>query len=150
MNQLFKDDKKNLRGKMPPQRDVFLQMAKGLEYVHEKGLIHRDLKPENVLIWVDGTGKNVLMKWADFGSCIPVHLSISEKDIGTKNWNAPEILKTPPEKATVKSDVFSEGLVFGYYLLEGDHPYGSDFQQNYTANCTPDNLIGMSLFTNQM
>ena len=31
-------------------------------------------------------------------------------------------------RATVKSDVFTEGLVFGYYLLGGLHPYGPHFQ----------------------
>jgi hypothetical protein len=29
------------------------------------------------------------------------------------------------QRGTVKSDVFSAGLVFGYYLLGGDHPFGS-------------------------
>nr|CAH0111150.1 unnamed protein product [Daphnia galeata] len=30
-------------------------------------------------------------------------------------------------RGTVKSDVFTEGLIFGYYLLNGCHPFGSNF-----------------------
>jgi hypothetical protein len=42
------------------------------------------------------------------------------------------------------SDVFSAGLIFGFYLLKGRHPYGSQF--NIPANIvndTPVNLKGM-------
>ena len=30
--------------------DVALQVAKGMAYVHAKGILHRDLKPENILL----------------------------------------------------------------------------------------------------
>jgi serine/threonine protein kinase len=69
---------------------------------------------------------------------------------GTNNWFSPEIMKifeeeendcktTSPDirpRGTVKSDVFSAGLVFGYYLLGGDHPSGSayDIQLNILKN----------------
>jgi serine/threonine-protein kinase/endoribonuclease IRE1 len=54
---------------------------------------------------------------------------------GTLDYFAPEILKLMDEtsstdnedkkRGTVKSDVFAEGLVFGYFLSEGVHPFGS-------------------------
>jgi serine/threonine protein kinase len=56
---------------MPSEKEVCLQLAKGLAHIHKNRLIHRDLKPENVLIQEDSTGK-VLMKWADFEDCLPV------------------------------------------------------------------------------
>ncbi len=108
-------------------RNIY-QLATGLEYIHKQGLIHRDLKPENVLI------KETLMKWADFGLSKQVNergtCSMTEIQ-GTREWLAPEILKqlvTEEEitqRGTIKSDVFSEGLVFGYYLSNGLHPFGS-------------------------
>jgi serine/threonine protein kinase len=75
---------------------------------------------------------------------------------GTYDWLAPEILKilkeenSPPSKSqesqsnkrgTVKSDVFTEGLVFGYFLLDGVHLFGSSFeiQVNILGN-KPTNL----------
>jgi serine/threonine protein kinase len=141
--QLFHGDEaqKKYRQKMPPENEVFLQLAKGLAHIHEKGLIHRDLKPENVLIWSDSGQEIVVMKWADFGLSKQVNPGGSHSisgNRGTRNWFSPEILKimmegndgktTSPDirpRGTVKSDVYTAGLVFGYYLLDGDHPFGS-------------------------
>ena len=58
---------------------------------------------------------------------------------GKYNYLAPEILKLIDEgsfddndekkRGTVKSDVFAEGLVFGYFVNDGVHPFGvSDYQ----------------------
>jgi serine/threonine protein kinase len=54
---------------------------------------------------------------------------------GTTNWMAPELLKgysaghrsnAMPIRGTIKSDIFAEGLVFGYFLGKGVHPFGSN------------------------
>lgn len=37
--------------------DISIQMAWGLHYAHEQGLIHQDVKPANVLMSADGTAK---------------------------------------------------------------------------------------------
>ncbi|WP_420263666.1 protein kinase domain-containing protein [Candidatus Magnetominusculus dajiuhuensis] len=37
--------------------DVSIQIAWGLQYAHEKGLIHRDIKPANIMITSEGTAK---------------------------------------------------------------------------------------------
>ncbi|EFX68077.1 hypothetical protein DAPPUDRAFT_330390 [Daphnia pulex] len=84
------------------------------------------------------------MKWVYFGLSKQVNPRGSHSISGmrgTQNWHSPEILKififeeeenggktTSPDirpRGTVKSDVFSAGLVFGYYLLGGHHPFGS-------------------------
>ena len=136
-------DPKKYCGPIIPDEDMLLQLAMGLQYIHENNLVHRDLKPENVLIWVDKTQDDnqlvqVIMKWADFGLSKGTNErgSFSMSGIrGTNIWFAPEILamfksdknaeiaKLP--RGTVKSDVFSEGLTFSYILLQGEHPYGS-------------------------
>jgi serine/threonine protein kinase len=161
-------DPKKYRGPMPAtQKDVCLQLAKGMEHIHEQRLIHRDIKPGNVLIWVDSTGERVLMKWADFDLSKPVSENGSHSisgSRGTEKWYAPEIYRMRMEegenvanpirpRGTVKSDVFSEGLVFAYYLLGGRHPYrGPNGQHEIPHNILNSivNLNGMFHFTNQI
>jgi serine/threonine-protein kinase/endoribonuclease IRE1 len=148
---------------MPPPAQVLYQLATGLDYIHKMKLVHRDLKPENVLIWVDSKAEKVLMKWSGFGLCEPVDESGSY-DVteikGTLNYLAPEILKLKilkdngqrnvPElqKATLKSDVFGEGLVFGYFLSHGKHPFGSEHSeiQSNIINQNPVNVESKATF----
>jgi serine/threonine protein kinase len=143
---------------MPPKIEVIQQLAEGLEYIHKKKLIHRDIKPENVLIWVNPITDQVLMKWSGFGLSKEVNErgTYSMSGIrGTYNWLAPETIKLLEEdeaneteaqqKGTIKSDVFAEGLVFGYFLLKGLHLFGSRMQIpiNIIEN-NPVNLLSKS------
>jgi serine/threonine-protein kinase/endoribonuclease IRE1 len=154
---LKENDPKKYRGPMPPELYVLLQLAEGLEYIHQMGLVHRDIKPQNVLIRSDSTTRRVVMKWADFGFSKKVNErgSFTMSGVrGTYDYFAPEILKLLDEdsstdnedkkRGTVKSDVFAEGLVFGYFLLGGVHPFGNtshEIQTNLRTN-KPANLPG--------
>jgi serine/threonine protein kinase len=142
------------------EKEVCFQLAMGLEHIHGKELIHRDIKPENALIRVESN--RVLMKWADFGFSKPVNERGSHSISairGTEYWYAAEICRLIENeenmenwgRGTVKSDVFSEGLVFAYYLLGGSHPYGKlyDIPKNI-LNDTPVNLNGMFHFLNRI
>ena len=139
LNQLFLDEShsKKYRGpQLPDNFTVLFQLASGLKHIHSLKLIHRDIKPENVLIHVDSDEK-VTMKWADFGLSKRVNergTYTQTKIRGTMDWMAPELLEqldeetgiAPVEKrrGTVKSDVFSQGLVFGYFISDGKHLFG--------------------------
>ena len=142
---------------MPTTFDVLYQLAIGLEYIHKSGLIHRDIKHENVLIWVSPKNGEVLMKWADFGLSKPVNERGScfmSGVRGTFDWLAPELLKIldngdanngereAEQRGTIQTDVFAEGLVFGYYLTDGLHPFGSPVQ--IAANILTNKPVNLS------
>ncbi len=138
---------------MPPTFDVLNQLALGLEYIHKMRLIHRDIKPQNVLIWVNSKNGEVLMKWADFALSQPVNErgTFTMSGVrGTFEWLAPELLKLLDDvvkegeseiRGTVKTDVFAEGLVFGYFLIGGKHLFGSRFQ--IAANILMNNPVNL-------
>ena len=47
------------------------QLARGIQFLHEKGLVHRDIKANNILVFEEGTDKFVF-KLSDFGLCSPI------------------------------------------------------------------------------
>ncbi|HMK73807.1 MAG TPA: serine/threonine-protein kinase, partial [Myxococcaceae bacterium] len=55
------------KGPLEPDRgrQVMVQLAEGLEAIHEKGIIHRDLKPENVVLTAGPRGEQARL--LDFG-----------------------------------------------------------------------------------
>jgi serine/threonine protein kinase len=153
MDQLFlknqNDDHSKYLEWMPPAENVLYQLTIGLYYIHKTGLILLDIKPQNVLVWMNSKTNEVLMKW---GGLRLSKASKIKKNYSTNDWLAPELLKLLDNGdgdiiPTVKSNVFAQGLVFGYYLLRGQHLFGSPTQIVYqiTAN-EPVNLQSNSDF----
>ena len=122
------------------KKEVLYQLAVGLEHIHSMKFIHCDIKPHNALIWVGYDGargiEKVLMKWADFGISRRVGEAWTAS-LGTQSWKAPELLesqknKNPKQSWSAKCDVFAEGLVFAYFLLNGKHPYDDSNKRNFS------------------
>ena len=121
------------KGQMPTDAQVLYQIACGLNYIHSKKLVHRDIKPENILISLTDP---VRMKIADFGLSKDTNTrgTFTVSGIkGTLNWIAPECF--PPQnseedvviRGSVKSDIFSTGCVFFYFVTRGSHLFGEGF-----------------------
>ena len=115
---------------LPPDITVLIEIATGLQYIHSKKLVHRDIKPDNILISFDGR-----IKLSDFGLCKETSInhtySISGPMKGTKFWMAQELLNVAannltPVRGSIKSDIFSAGCVFFYFLKRGVHPFGEE------------------------
>jgi eukaryotic-like serine/threonine-protein kinase len=97
------------------------EIAKGLEYTHNKNVIHRDIKPSNILISKEGD-----VKLIDFGVAkdeAPSKLTITGMIIGTPSYMSPE--QANGEKINHQSDIYSLGVLF-YEILTGFKPYSGD------------------------
>jgi serine/threonine protein kinase len=105
-----------------PRLYLFLDVLKGVQHAHQKGVIHRDLKPANILVSrVDGRGQPKLI---DFGIAIR---DVNQKErafAGTPDYMSPEQAGALGDQAPVdtRSDVYSLGIVL-YRLLTGALPY---------------------------
>ncbi len=97
---------------------IGLQVAAGLEAIHEARLIHRDVKPKNVM-FNHVTGAAVLL---DVG--IAKHLDVSPVTIGTPpgtfGWKSPEQIRQ--DALDKRSDIYTLGLLV-YWLATGSHPF---------------------------
>ena len=108
---------------VPVALEIALEVARGLAFAHENGLVHRDVKPQNVLLNGDGRAKVT-----DFGIARTVDVDGMTQTgtvLGTSNYIAPEQASGQPVDA--HSDVYSLGAVL-YELLTGDVPFpGENF-----------------------
>ncbi|KAJ7589942.1 kinase-like domain-containing protein, partial [Mycena floridula] len=104
-----------------------LDIASGLEYLHEQGIIHGDLKGLNILV----TSAPVRACITDFGlsniiaSQIPELTSDNRSSTqgGTLAWQAPETMRhINPSKSTRESDMYSFACVC-YELFTGKPPF---------------------------
>jgi serine/threonine-protein kinase len=105
--------------------EIAAQVAEGLAYAHERGVVHRDVKPANIMVPRDGPAKIM-----DFGIA---RMRVSEVKtqtgmlLGSPKYMAPEQLLG--EHVDQRCDIFSLGVVL-YEALAGVPPFaGSDITQ---------------------
>lgn len=93
-------------------------VARGMEAIHEVGVVHRDLKPSNVLLC--GVDDDELAKVSDFGlarSHGMIAATFGGFRVGTPGYTAPE--QIDGENVGPWSDVFSMAALV-YFVLSGE------------------------------
>ena len=100
---------------------ILIDMAEGLEHMHDNGFMHLDFKPENVLVT-----RNANVRLVDFDLAQPIPekpKKASKKNPGTPAYMAPEQLLGEPINSRV--DIFAYG-VSAYELLTNQKPFPGD------------------------
>jgi len=100
--------------------EIAAQVADGLAYAQEHGIVHRDIKPANIIITRSG-----VVKITDFGIA---HMPSTSKThvgmvLGSPKYMSPE--QVVGKAVDGRSDIFSLGVVL-YEMLTGAAPFDGD------------------------
>jgi serine/threonine-protein kinase len=115
--------------------DVAAQVADGLAYAHERGVVHRDIKPANIMVLRDGQAKIM-----DFGIARMRASEVKTQTgmlLGSPRYIAPEVFLG--KRADARSDLFSLGIIL-YEMLTGAAPFAGESMSALmyqTINFTP-------------
>ncbi|XP_014806210.1 PREDICTED: interferon-induced, double-stranded RNA-activated protein kinase isoform X2 [Calidris pugnax] len=85
-------------------KNIFLQILKGVKYIHSEGLIHRDLKPQNIFLSHEDK-----IKIGDFGLVTSVAYGTLTRNRGTESYMAPEQYGDEYGKEV---DIYALGLIW--------------------------------------
>lgn len=101
-----------------PQKAAFFirELAKGLGYLHDRGIVHRDMKPGNIF-YEEG-----YVKICDYGLSKSMSVSrhsLQTASVGTVHYMAPEIGSGNYHRGI---DIYALGVML-YEMLRGQVPY---------------------------
>lgn len=97
-----------------------MQIAKGLEHAHSRGIVHRDIKPHNVMVLKNGS-----VKVTDFGIARVMNKSntLTKEALGSVHYISPEQAKG--SHTDNRSDIYSLSVVM-YEMMTGRPPYDGE------------------------
>lgn len=109
--------------RMPVEQviNVVAQVAQGLAYAHEYGIVHRDVKPSNIMIVRDGH-----VKITDFGIARMASAAVRTQTgmvLGSPKYMSPE--QVVGQMTDQRSDIFSLGVML-YEMLTGVAPFSGE------------------------
>ncbi len=108
---------------MPVEKviNIVAQVAQGLAYAHEYGIVHRDIKPSNIMIVRDGH-----VKITDFGIARMASAAVRTQTgmvLGSPKYMSPE--QVVGKLTDQRSDIFSLGVML-FEMLTGQAPFAGE------------------------
>ena len=98
---------------------IAIQMARGIEAAHNKGIVHQDIKPQNIIISKEGK-----VKVTDFGIARAANSNtIHAGSMGSVHYVSPEQARNG--FVSYASDIYSLGIVM-YEMVTGRVPFDGD------------------------
>ena len=98
---------------------IAIQVGRGIEAAHNKGIIHRDIKPQNIIISTEGK-----VKVTDFGIAKAVTANTISSDVmGSVHYSSPEQARNGFVDG--KTDIYSLGIVM-YEMITGRVPFDGE------------------------
>ncbi|HZT56519.1 MAG TPA: serine/threonine-protein kinase, partial [Burkholderiaceae bacterium] len=115
-------------GPLPLQNacEIAVQIARALQFAHERGVVHRDVKPGNVILRSQPTGGGTpSVAITDFGLARETgtgSMTESGAIVGTPMYMAPELVLGGSAQAGTLGDVYALGASL-YAMLTGRPPF---------------------------
>ncbi|MEY8765660.1 MULTISPECIES: serine/threonine-protein kinase [Francisella] len=120
--------KPNCENYIKQVKHIINEVAKGLEYVHNQGIVHSDLKPSNIFVLENGD-----IKIFDFGIARTIKTTnFNQKDPDASIFDPTTFAAFTPKYASYEmltrqapspaDDVYALGCIM-YEMLTGHHPY---------------------------
>jgi serine/threonine protein kinase len=106
---------------VPRALSIAAQVAEGLAYAHERGVVHRDIKPANIMVPESGA-----VKITDFGIARMRSSNVQTQTgmmMGSPKYMSPE--QVIGKRADHRTDVFSLGVIL-YEMLTGATPFAGE------------------------
>ncbi|MBQ1916914.1 MAG: Stk1 family PASTA domain-containing Ser/Thr kinase, partial [Lachnospiraceae bacterium] len=98
---------------------IAIQVARGIEAAHNKGIVHQDIKPQNIIISKEGK-----VKVTDFGIARAANSNtIHAGSMGSVHYVSPEQARNG--FVSYASDIYSLGIVM-YEMVTGKVPFDGD------------------------
>jgi len=99
---------------------ISYDIAKGLDALHQRGLLHRDVKPGNILIDSEGNAR-----LADLGLAkqqeVDYELTMAGRAMGTLQYAPPEQFRDA-KSVDHGADIYALGVTL-YLMVTGTHPF---------------------------